>query len=207
MKKRITKFTVLIAAVLMIAMVFAACGSSGGGAKSNDMTGKYTAQVDMKDALNKGMESSGITVDKPLIANIYLELKGDQTFALEINADEFLGTIKDYMKENGKDIITKLMEAQGLSEDMLDTALSAAGYDSIDGMVDELVAQIDNSMTDEMKSQLSASGKYAIDGSKITFTPDKDALGISEGTIGSDGSITVKGDAGDMGELEMVFKK
>ena len=43
--------------------------------------------------------------------------------------------------------------------------------------------------------------------SKITFTPDKDALGISEGTIGSDGSITVKGDAGDMGELEMVFKK
>lgn len=220
MKKHYKKLSLLIVAIMMVAAILSACGgggnggNGGGGAteaatteapKNDDPTGNYVAEYNVKDLLNAQMESAGIELTSDIITTFKLELTADGKYILEMDKDAFAESMVEAMKKDGAGMFKKMFESQGLSDEDIDAALQQAGYGSFDEMIDEYSEQMSDQMKEEM-GELKVEGDYQIDGNKITLK-GMSGSNDQEGTINDDGSISVKGEMGEMGELDLVFKK
>lgn len=216
MKKIMKKLGILLAAVLVAAAVLTACGGGGNSGNSGgeetkgfDLPGKYTATLNMKDYINKGMEASGMAFENDMNANMYLELKDDGTFTLEMIGSELASIVSEAMQEEGPNLIKTLLSAQGISEDQFEELVAASGYESFDAFVEDMLSQVDeeleSSLENGIENQMKAEGNYKAEGDTITFSGE--GMAVDKGTIGSDGSITLKMSTEGMDDVELVFKK
>lgn len=217
MKKHYKKLSLLIIAIMMLAAILSACGgggNGGGGAteaatteapKNDDPTGSYVAEYNVKDLLNKEMEEAGIEMTSDIIAVFNLELKADGQYVMSMDGEAFANNMVEALKKDGAGMFKAMFESQGLSEEDIDAALKQAGYNSFDDMIAEYSEQMSEQMKEEM-GELKVEGDYQIDGNKITLK-GMSGSNDQEGTINDDGSISVKGEMGEMGELDLVFKK
>ena len=198
-----------------------------------EIPGTYRAEYDIMEMIGPQMEESGMKLEGELPLAFTMELKDDNTFSLDMEADEFVETLQKVFEEQGPDMIRGLLEEQGVTEEMFDQVADQFGVDSfdefVDSMVDEMVKGIADEMAGSLDEEVSISGTYAVDGNEITFTAEEEKTeaaasstseeavsGTSEeslfaseekATIDEDGAIHMEVPVEEDQKLELIFVK
>ncbi len=206
MKKTIRKILAVCLIVFAAAGMLCACGS-----KKKDISGTYHAAYNMKDELNKKLAADGMEMESDLITDFVLLLNSDESFSLDIDGEGFNTALIDVLTKDGPAMISRMMEAEGVTEDMRDTVAAASGYESYEAFVEDMmqtiVAEMGDGFTKELESQIHFEGKYSLDGSTLTLSGTIDGQeGTHQGTLNEDGTISLTSKIGDA-SLDLTFKK
>ena len=225
MKRKSIKYLILTAVLLVFAMVVTACGSGsqGGGTETKaeaaaetaaeettteafDPVGVYKASVDMTDSINAGMAEAGLAFSEAKVSAILtMELTDDGKYILDMDGDSLAQSVKDAFEVEGSNLLKQAFTAQGLSEDDLESVAQGSGYDSFEAMADELVAQLQNQLEDEMDVSVAeeahAEGTYTVDGQKLKLSSGE------EGEFTSNTTLVLDAKIGDSEIMKMEFSK
>lgn len=194
------KKIIALSLCLILALSLCACG----GAKE-DLTGKWTANINMAAAFNQEMAATDpmmaeyISVDTfnlPLV----LELKEDGTYTMTVDIvamEASMSTLAEDMTTGLEAYFAAVFAEQGLDMDV-NEALSAMGMD-LDTLVDELTTELSAAFTsEEAFGSFVSEGKYKAEKGKLhmtegmdevinpavynTYTLDGDTLTLEQGT-------------------------
>ena len=207
MKKTIWKTLGICLLVLAAAAMLCACGG-----KKKDISGSYIATYNMKEALNKQLEESGMAIESDVNADFILNLNADNTFSFDIDGAGFGANFAEVMKSDGPAIINSMLEAEGITEDMYETIAAASGYDSYDAFVEDMVGTIVSEMGEdfvgELESGVHYEGSYSLDKNIITLDGEvNEEKGMDQGTLNEDGTISITSKMEDGTELNLTFTK
>ena len=203
------KLAVLLATVASIATIFTGCGK--------DISGDYVAEVkladfmeesDLSDMEEMGIDMSDITLD------VTLNLTKDNNFTFAFDTTSFKDDFSALINDNMDGIIDQTLEMYGMSrEDFTDEVAQASGYDNADAFFEEMKNEMSSAMDqayeelDKEMEEANVTGTYKVSKNSVTFvSSDEEGVGLDEGTIGSDGSITVVTDY-DGQDFTLVFNK
>ena len=95
-------------------------------------------------------------------------------------------------------VVRRLPSQQKEAPIGLDDLAKKAGYDSAQAFYDELKNQMLKAMEDAMKKEVAkgidtnSKGSYKVAGGKVIFAEGGSKLGLGQGQINKDGSITIK---------------
>lgn len=206
MKKTIRKGLGICLLVLAVAALLCACG------KKKDISGSYRATYNMKDALNKELEASGMALQSDVNAEFLLSLNADDTFSFDIDGVGFGSNFAEVMRTDGPAIINGMMEAEGITEDMYESIATASGYDSYDAfvkdMVETIVSEMGEEFVTELESQVHYEGTYSIDKNTITLDGTvNEEKGMDQGILNENGTISITSVMDDGTELDLTFTK
>ena len=204
--KKLVKKGAAVLMILILVLAMAACGSK-------DPTGHYDGKLDAKEMMTKMMAEAGLEdyeFKGDLTADITLDLNKDNTFTMTMDGEGLIASMQEFMKNNGKDMINSMMEAQGYTQEDMESLSQLAGYGSYDEMVDvmldEMSASMSESFTEGMDST-SVSGTYTIDGKNLKMENEEGtALGVDSCVINDDGTISMNAKMNEQ-DVVIVFKK
>ena len=182
----------------------------------NNVTGDYVAEVkfdnfmdesDFSDMEELGLYISDITIDATL------NLTDDNNFTFAFDTTKFKDDLSLLVKDNIDSIIDKSLEDYGMSrDDFTDEVVRANGYDNADAFFDAMKNEMTTAMNeafDEFDNEMeecAVTGTYKVFNSDISFiSSDEEDIAIDEGTIGSDGSITIVTDY-EGEDITLVFE-
>ncbi len=147
----------IIAIFLTVIIVFclSACG------KTDGIVGKWEGTCDMTKLMSNMMnELNNVDIDTVHIVELDLELNGDGTYSMKIDADSTKDSMYNYFED--------LYEAyKDIAEEKNVEPLSYREYMYI---VDASL----NASLGAMEEELNISGEYEVDGNKIIFDEDED---------------------------------
>ena len=197
----------VLALVPLLFLILVACGNSA------DYSGEYTANYDMKEQLNSDLQASGlpIQIEGSVEASYHLTLREDGTFSLTLNTETFGENLKTALLDEQDAIVSALLEAEGVTEDMYEILVQAGGYESFaefqSEIMEEAVGALEDEAMEDLKEASTQEGTYEIKGNAVLFTNENtSAEQLAEGTIESDGTIHIA--AADIaGAGEFVFVK
>ena len=191
-------------AIMFIVTIIASSFLTGCGAlrniasnAKNSMVGKYQAEYNAKDALNASMEDIGIVLNEDVPMIFQLDLKEDETFTFNVDAEKFTGSVTDAIKKNGPEIIKAMLQEEGIKEEGYEELAQVSGYKSFDDFVENVLNEMTNNMTEELKKtvdeEISETGSYEVKKNVISLivSENEEADTVTEGTIEDDGSITI----------------
>jgi len=190
------KKIIALSLCLILALSLCACG----GAKE-DLTGKWTTNINMAKVFNDEMAAADPTMaeymsldtfDLPLV----LELKADGTYTMTVDPaamEESMGKLVQAMSTGLEAYFAAVFAEQGLEMDVHE-ALEAMGMD-LDALVEELSAEL---TSEEMFDSFTTEGKYKAEKGRLyltesmdevinpaiynTYTLDGDTLTLEQGT-------------------------
>ena len=178
-----------------------------------ELEGLYTAQVDLGDAFlgeladELGMKTE-LTVALPSTCTLGLTPAG--TFTFTFDEEAFLTAVTEYLRENGEQLLETLLTANGITGQVLDGILQAAGYDSFSAYAELVIARMIERLGSEqtlasMRDQLDCEGTFTRRNSRLVFEwTDADGRRCeSRGELMDDGSICCEWE--EIGEAELVF--
>ena len=91
------KALALCLVVLTMLLALAGCGNS-----APDLSGTYTAEIDMSSIINESMAQAGLAEEDleglTLVAPFTLTLRDDGTFTLEVDSDATLASLRTYRR-------------------------------------------------------------------------------------------------------------
>ena len=201
------KLALLLASVATVATLFTGCGAK-------DVSGDYKAEVKIADFMDEselsqmadmGLDMSDITVD------VTMNLTEDKDFTIAFDTTSFKEQFSALLDENIDTLIDSSLEMSGVSrDDITDEAAQAMGYDSADALFEDLKTQLSDAMDDayeDMDKEIedaTVTGTYTVAKDKVVFVTTDDGIGLDDGTIGDDGSITINTEFEDQ-EFTLVF--
>ena len=201
MKKVFRKTAGILIILLLLSLLLSACGEK-------DVSGSYRASCNMKDILNKDLEAAGVKLNSDVNTDVFLELKDDSSFTLDIDAAGLRERFTEVIRSEGRGIIDAMLEEQGISEDMHDMIASTSGYDTYEAFVDSMIGMILDEMNDksvqELETASHSEGTYSVKKNRLMLTGPED--GIKEGTIGEAGSIAIVFEMDDGAALDLLFE-
>lgn len=213
MKKIISLLLCVVLAVSMMAVL-----SGCGGKAKEDLTGKWVAEVNMAEALNKSVTDADASLAeiinfKDFTLKINLELNKDGTYKMycdEKSASEaFVGLKKDF-----KDMMVAYLE-KSIADAGLDMSvedmLAMTGMD-LDQLIEESFTE---DILDEMIDEMYSEGQYKAEDGKFYTSDDIDEkpASVAAETYTLEGNtLTLNGAKGTDDELysiiyPLVFKK
>jgi hypothetical protein len=200
--KKALKRSLALVMVLLLLPALVACGA--------DRTGTYIGKLDLFEMMGQALEGSGLEITDSVEASMTLELKKDNTFTLSMDAEGAIAALTEYFTASGSELITKMLEAQGYDSDSLEQLATLAGYGSYDEMVDALVAQLIEQMSQSLdtdNANTSFSGTYTIEENKLNLKADDGRdMGTTSCVFNQDGTISMKGEMNGE-DIEIIFKK
>lgn len=163
--------SLLLVLVLMLTTV--ACGS-----KKPSLVGTWKAEIELKDMINKMMETElgmPVDVETSLIMPITLTFTEDGKASLTVDNQSIKDNMVGYLQSLGEilmEVIYQQGEAQGMSREEMDAALELQGL-AKETLIDSLLAEID---VDELfdTSELSKNGVYKVADGKLWIEDTKE---------------------------------
>ena len=202
------------ALVLVLALAFlaglTACGGKKSAGEENTTAGAYQSSYDIRDLLNKELESSGIELQSSANVEFLLNLAEDDSFTLDLDADSLVSSLKAAMETDLDSIIGSLMGME-VTDDVKGTIAAAAGYNSYDDFKAEMLKvmeeELDEKGLEDLRNECHLEGTYEVKGTRITFKDaGESAVVLDAGTIQEDGSIKVQSTSSGT-TVEIVFEK
>lgn len=208
MKKKIA---LLLATVASVATIFTGCGEK-------DISGDYKAEFKLADFMEEsdlsqmedmGIDMSDITVD------VTLNLTDDKNFTFAFDTASFKEQFSSLVNDNIDAIIDKGLEMNGMTRDSITDELAQAnGYEDSDAFFADMKDQVSSVMDeayDEIDKEIeeaNVTGTYSVSKNSVTFvlSDEEDGVGLDNGTIGSDDSISIVTEYDDQ-EMTLVFNK
>lgn len=213
MFKKFSKILLPVFLVALLAFAVTGCGSSGGnsgggtgGGTAESLDGTYTADIDMTESLSK---SSGLDIQTNLAMHIILTLSSGKDYSLALDGDRFVADTKAYYETEMPTLLRQSLINEGYSEEEIEAIVKQQGYASFDefarSQLDTVLAGVEEQYAN--KENVLSKGTYSVKGQSISLTDAEHGEGfISDGTIGSDGSLTfempVNGE-----KTTVIFKK
>lgn len=208
MKKKIA---LLLATVASVATIFTGCGEK-------DISGDYKAEFKLADFMDEsdlsqmedmGIDMSDITVD------VTLNLTDDKNFTFAFDTASFREQFSSLVNDNIDAIIDKGLEMNGMTRDSItDELVQANGYEDSDAFFADMKDQVSSVMDeayDEIDKEMeegNVTGTYSVSKNSVTFvlSDEEEGVGLDNGTIGSDDSISIVTEYEDQ-EKTLVFNK
>lgn len=191
MKKNcLPRLIALMVATVMICLCCAGCG------KSQDLTGTWTATLDMTESMKASLteEMSGAGIADNLKAEDLFDLtrlnavmewqmviNKDGSMTMSIDGQKLVDSLKDVMTDSEpkiREAIPVIMESiftqQGMTMEDVEAALAAQGM-TMDGLVDEMFNEITASLNGDDGGTYSTVQDcyYAVDGDKLYILDEK----------------------------------
>lgn len=141
--KNMKKIALLLAALMLMSCLLAACGDKK--EKSDSIVGTWEGSVDMTDTLTEALKSElgdGFSIKNPLTIKLSMEFKDDSTMKCVLDAKDFATQIVNVM-------IDAVVEQSGKTREELEESMK----DSLNGMsFEEYMGQMMN--TDALVSSM-----------------------------------------------------
>lgn len=199
--QRLRQGGVFLLVFLLLAGLLSACGQK-------DISGTYRASYNMLDMINDQLESTGLKMETDVNAEFVLTLNADKTFIYDIDSEAFQASLTKAMEADGASMITQMLSAEGISEDMFDWVAQASGYETFDAFRDDILKEITSGMGDDMLAEIEEAvhfeGTYELNGDTLTLSGEDEVL--DQGTLQEDGSIVVDSEMEGV-SLQLVFRK
>ena len=151
----------------------------------------FLCTVDFGECIEEELQEGGFDVDMDgeLILDLYLMLGSDGTYTLEPDLTTFEPNLESYLYDNMDEENMIAFVGVSSAEDLEATA--AEMNTDVDGLRDILIeAMVDSAIANVTGD--TDQGTYTFDGDTISF--DSDSLSNFEGTLESDGSISLVND-------------
>ncbi len=135
--------------------------------KEFTFVGDWAADMDITEALGEMLDmlgAEGLESSK-LVVPVNFSFGQDGSYKVEVNKDDFLPVMKDWMG----DMLEKILKAQGI-EMSLEEYLETSGM-TLDDILEE--AFTDESI-DEMTGEMNSTGKYKVEEGKLYMSLDGD---------------------------------
>ena len=188
------KYLALFMASMTLIFALAACGQK-------DISGDYTATVKMSD-INDAAEKADDAITKGFMENMNVTLKMNldkKNYSISLDSDKLISDVKQYATDHFDEIVDEALKQQNMDKSQItDDLAKKAGYDSAQAFYDELKNQMLKAMEDAMKKEVAkgidtnSKGSYKVAGGKVIFAEGGSKLGLGQGQINKDGSITIK---------------
>ena len=201
MKKIISLLLCVVLAVSMMAVL------SGCGGAKEDVTGKWEAEVNMAEILNKSIAQADASMEeiinfKDFTLKINLDLNKDGTYKMycneEVAAKAFVG-LKAEFKDMMVAYLEKSIEDAGLDMS-IDDMLALTGM-NLDDIIEEAFTE---ELIDEMVDEMYSEGQYKAEDGKFYTSDDIDvapASSAAESYTLEDNKLTLMGLSGQDNEL------
>lgn len=190
MKKRNRKMQIAAIGVSALMMFSTAAAVMADAAEEESIAGAYTAEVDMMGMMNEQMAEAGVSLEGELPVVFTLDLAEDETFVFAMDGEGFMKTIQEVFEEQGPDIVRKMLEDEGVTEENFSEVAEVFGVETLDefiaNMTDMLVKEIGNSVSEEMLAEVSAEGIYTVNGDEIILAAEETAEEDAEASSAED---------------------
>lgn len=189
-------FKILIPFLLAALMVFVAagCGAKGGnagGGASSELDGTYVGEIDMTETIS---QNSGLDIQTKLAMRFILTLSSGKDYSLELDTDKFVDDTAAYYETEMPSLIKQSLLNQGLTEEDINTVVKEKGYATFEEYAGAILTEQVESLRQQFASTPStvSEGSYKVDGTKISLTDKSGGEAGINGTIESDGSLSLE---------------
>ena len=153
----------------------------GCGKSAPDLSGTYTAEMDMSSIINESMAQAGLAEEDleglTLVAPFTLTLSDDGTFTLKLDSDATLASLRTYLEGCStllEDVIYDSVGDTGLTREEIDAAFEEETGSTISDYVGQLITMFDEDDLLEMLEEDNDTGYYKATEDKLFLEEDKD---------------------------------
>lgn len=165
----------LVVSLLALVMVLSMCGCGG---KSGDVTGTWSLEYDLSNALAGEMGEEYADFNSPLVMKMMFEFNADGTFRIYTEEASFVANFEKWVDEFvtfSVDVMyDSLKEENGLEKEEADSMFETAYGMGIEEFLREYIsAELD---AKELVQDMSTSGKYETSGDKLYMAEGSESI-------------------------------